>query len=253
MTLGAYLALSAVTLTGFTPFAALAPAAVVTALTALAIHCWFYRPLANLPTIALVIASFGVALMVRSLVQLLWGVEIQSYRTGIEKPLILFDTLRIAERHILIMLVTLALVLALHVFLTYTRMGKAMRAVADDPELALVAGIDTAAVIRWVWLIGAVLAAAAGVFLGIDGELNPNMGWDLLLPLFAATILGGIGRPFGAIAGGLVIGLAEELSTYPWLSEEPLVSPGYKSAIAFAVMVALLIWRPQGLARGSVF
>ncbi len=128
-----------------------------------------------------------------------------------------------------------------------------MRAVADNAELALASGINIQAVMRWVWLCGAALAATAGVFLGIDTDLNPNMGWDLLLPMFAATILGGIGRPFGAVAGGLVIGLAEELATYPWLSDQALVSPGYKSAIAFAIMLALLIWRPHGLAKGSQF
>jgi len=90
----------------------------------------------------------------------------------------------------------------------------------------------------------------AGVFLGIDGELDPNMGWDLLLPVFAAALLGGIGRPYGAIAGGYVIGLAQELATYPWIGAEPLLSPGYKSAVAFALMVGLLLWRPQGLLRG---
>ena len=103
------------------------------------------------------------------------------------------------------------------------------------------------------WLIGAGLAAAGGVFLGMDTQLNPNMGWNLLLPVFAAAILGGIGRPYGAIAGGMVIGLAEELSAYPWITDAPLLSPGYKTAVAFALMVAMLIWRPSGLFKGRVF
>ena len=93
----------------------------------------------------------------------------------------------------------------------------------------------------------------AGVFLGIDTELDANMGWDLLLPVFAAALLGGIGKPYGAIAGGFIIGLAEELATYNWIGTEPLISPGYKSAIAFAIMVVLLLWRPQGLFKGSQF
>jgi branched-subunit amino acid ABC-type transport system permease component len=84
----------------------------------------------------------------------------------------------------------------------------------------------------------------------MDTQLNAYMGWDLLLPVFAAAILGGIGRPYGAILGGLVIGLAEELATYPWIGTTPLVSPDYKTAVAFAIMVAMLIWRPTGLLRG---
>ena len=101
--------------------------------------------------------------------------------------------------------------------------------------------------------ISAFRSGAAGVFLGMDTQLNPYMGWDLLLPVFAAAILGGIGRPYGAILGGLVIGLAEELCTYPWLGGAALVPPDYKSAVAFALMIAMLVWRPTGLLRGRLF
>jgi branched-chain amino acid transport system permease protein len=79
------------------------------------------------------------------------------------------------------------------------------------------------------------------------------MGWNLLLPMFAATILGGIGKPMGALAGGMLIGLAEELSTYNWIGEDALISPSYKTAVAFVVMVVLLIFRPQGLFKGRLF
>jgi branched-subunit amino acid ABC-type transport system permease component len=107
---------------------------------------------------------------------------------------------------------------ALHYFLTRSRTGRAMRAVADDPELAAVAGLDTEKVIRWTWIIGASLAAVAGVFAGMDTDVHPNLGWNLLLPMFAATILGGIGKPMSD-GGGIIIGLAEELSTYNWIGE----------------------------------
>jgi branched-subunit amino acid ABC-type transport system permease component len=127
-----------------------------------------------------------------------------------------------------------------------------MRAVADEPELAAVAGLDTEKVIRWTWLIGASLAAVAGVIAGMDTDVHPNLGWNLLLPMFAATILGGIGKPMGAMVGGLIVGLSEELSTYNWIGEDSLVSPSYKSAVAFFIMVALLIFRPQGLFKGRL-
>ena len=253
MTVGAYLALTAVVAVGISPFLALPIAIAGTVGVGLAMDRVFYRPLRARPTIIVVIASFGVALMLRAGVQLIWGSKITSYVTGIQRPLVFFDTIRIAERHIWIILLTVLLVVALHLFLTRTRSGKAMRAVADDPELARVSGIHTEAVVRNVWILGAGLAAVAGVFVGIDTQLNPNMGWDLLLPVFAAALVGGIGRPYGAIAGGYIIGLAEELATYPWIGDQALVSPGYKTAIAFILMVIVLIFRPRGLFKGSQF
>jgi branched-chain amino acid transport system permease protein len=90
------------------------------------------------------------------------------------------------------------------------------------------------------------------VLLAIDTQLETLMGFKMLLPMFAAAILGGIGRPFGAVAGGLVIGIAEELSAYPWFGDAPLLDPGYKAGVAFAIMVAMLIWRPSGIFRGRV-
>lgn len=250
MTVGAYLALLLVRLAGLAPIAALPAAAVGTALLAVLIDRAAYRPFREKQTILLVIASFGVALMLRSLVQLLGGVGSVAYLPGIQRPLVLFDSLRIAERHLWIIAVSAVLVMALHLFLSRSRTGKAMRAMSDERDLARIAGIDTERVVVWTWLIGGGLAAAAGVFLGMDTQLNAYMGWDLLLPVFAAAILGGIGRPYGAILGGLVIGLAEELATYPWIGTTPLVSPDYKTAVAFAIMVAMLIWRPTGLLRG---
>ncbi len=253
MTLGAYLALTVVLALGWSPMMALPIAIAGTAAVAVGIDWAFYRPFRSSPTIVLVIASFGIALMVRAAVQLFWGVEVTPYQTGIQRPIILFDALRVAERHFVIVGGTIFLVGVMHYFLAYTRMGKAMRAMSDDANLARVTGINTKKIIVWTWIMGAGMAAAAGVFLGMDTQLNPNMGWDLLLPIFAAAILGGLGRPYGAIAGGMVIGFMEELSSYPWIGTEPLLEPSYKTAVAFAVMVLMLIVRPSGLFRGRVF
>lgn len=251
MTIGAYAALTAVWVTGMPALAAIGVAAVVAAAIALATDRVFYRPLRDLPTIYTVIASFGVALIFRAAVQLIWGTESQVYATGFQKPIVLMDTFRIATRHVQIIIATVAITLALHVFLSHTRTGKSMRAVADDPELAAVAGLDTEAVIRWTWIIGAALAAVAGVFVGLDTDIHSNLGWNLLLPMFAAALLGGIGKPLGAIAGGLIIGIVEEICTYPFFGDS-LISPSYKSAVAFLIMIAVLIIRPQGLFRGRL-
>jgi branched-chain amino acid transport system permease protein/neutral amino acid transport system permease protein len=128
----------------------------------------------------------------------------------------------------------------LSLFLQRTKLGKAMRATADNFDLALVSGIDTERVVLWTWAIGNALAAAGGVLLGMSVRLQPIMGWDLLLPIFAAAILGGIGSPYGAMVGALLIGLAEELST-------PFIHTSYKPAVSLIILVLVLLVRPQGI------
>lgn len=252
MTLGAYGTLTALWFIPLPPLLLL-PAGIALAIAAaLAADHFFYKPLRKLPTIYTVISSFGVALIFRSLVQLLWGSDNQVFVRGVTPPIVLFDTIRIAALHAEAIALTALIAVALHFFLTRSRTGRAMRAVADDPELAAVSGLDTERVVRWTWIIGASLAAVAGVIAGLDTDVHPNLGWNLLLPMFAATILGGIGKPMGAMAGGLIIGLAEELSTFNWIGEEALVSPSYKTAVGFLIMVGLLIFKPQGLFKGRL-
>ncbi len=142
MTVGAYFGLSAVWLLGIPALAAIPLAVILTCLVALFADRAFYKPLRELPTIYTVIASFGVALIFRSVIQLLWGTESQVYSVGFQKPIVLFDNLRIATRHIQIILATAAITVALNWFLHHTQMGKTMRAVSDDPALASVAGLD---------------------------------------------------------------------------------------------------------------
>ena len=253
MTLGAYFTLTLTALTGLHPLLFLPVAIALTALAVLGMDRLFFRPLRHGSTIILVIASFGLMLMVRSLVQIAWGAKLQTFSKGIDLPWVLFDTLRLFPKHVVIVCAALVLMLAVHLLLSRTRAGKAMRAMADSPDLARLTGIDTERVIRTTWIVGAGLAAAAGVLLAYDTHVHTNMGFRMLLPIFASALLGGIGRPYGAMAGGLVIGLAEELSTYPWIGNEPLIPPGYKAGVAFAIMIVILIWRPSGLFRGRVF
>jgi branched-subunit amino acid ABC-type transport system permease component len=250
MTFGVYVTLTMIWLTGFHPLALLPVAMAITSLFVLGIDRFFYRPLRASPTIILVMASFGMMLMVRSVIQFSWGVQLQSLQPGIQRPYVLLDTLRISPKHVMIVLSALVLMVAVHYLLTRTRIGKAMRAMADSPELARLSGIETEKVIRATWIVGACLAVAAGVFLALDTHVETMMGFKILLPLFAAAILGGVGSPYGAMVGGLVIGITEEISTYAWIGDAPLVSPGYKAGVAFALMVAMLIWRPSGLFHG---
>ena len=253
MTLGAYITLSLIWLTGLHPLILLPVAMALTAVVVLGIDQVFYKPFRNSQVIILVIASFGMMLMVRSVTQFSWGVQLQSLVPGIQRPYVLLDALRISPKHVLIVVFALVLMAAVHWLLTYTKIGKAMRAMSDSPELARLTGIDTEMVIKATWIVGACTAAAAGVFLALDSHVDTMMGFQILLPVFAAAILGGIGRPYGAMVGGLIIGVVEELSTYPWIGDEPLLSPGYKAGVSFAIMVGMLIWRPSGLFRGRQF
>ncbi|HUS54976.1 MAG TPA: branched-chain amino acid ABC transporter permease [Thermohalobaculum sp.] len=252
MTLGVYITLSLVQVSGLHPLAVAPVAMLLTTGLVLGMDLAFFKPFRKSPTIMLVIASFGLMLMIRSMIQFFWGVQLHALRIGIEK-MAFFGPFAILPRHIMIVGAAVVLMMAVHLMLTRTKIGKAMRATSDNPELAALTGIDTELVIRATWAMGASLAVAAGVFLGLDTHVETMMGFKLLLPMFAAAILGGIGRPYGAVAGGLVIGIVEELSSYPWIGETPLLSPGYKAGVAFAIMVAMLIWKPQGLFRGRQF
>jgi branched-chain amino acid transport system permease protein len=155
----------------------------------------------------------------------------------------LLPGVRMTEDQMVVLALAAALMAAMHVLMRRTALGRAMRAVSENPDLARLSGIDVARTIRFVWALGGALAAAAGVFLGLVVQLRPYMGFELLLPLFAAVILGGIGSVPGALAGGLVIGLAEALAV-------PLVGAQYRAAVAFLVLLAALLLRPRGLFGG---
>ena len=254
MLIGAYVTYSLIQFTGLHPLVVLPIAMLFTSLVALGIDHSFYKPFRASKSTIVIVASFGIALMARSAVQIIWGVDQFSYSPGrIQMPMVFFDTLRISPKHIWIVSFTLVLMAITHVILSYTRAGKAMRAMSDSAELARLTGINTENVVKTTWVLGASLATAAGVFLGWDSHLHSMMGFYMLLPMFAAAILGGIGQPYGAMVGGLIVGLAEELSAYPWIGENPLLSPAYKAGVAFALMIVMLIWRPSGLFRGRVF
>ena len=254
MLIGAYVTYSLIQFTGLHPLVVLPIAMLFTSLVALGIDHSFYKPFRASKSTIVIVASFGIALMARSAVQIIWGVDQFSYSPGrIQMPMVFFDTLRISSKHIWIVSFTLVLMAITHVILSYTKAGKAMRAMSDSAELARLTGINTENVVKTTWVLGASLATAAGVFLGWDSHLHSMMGFYMLLPMFAAAILGGIGQPYGAMVGGLIVGLAEELSAYPWIGENPLLSPAYKAGVAFALMIIMLIWRPSGLFRGRVF
>jgi neutral amino acid transport system permease protein len=190
-------------------------------------------------TTSLIIISIGLALFLRNGIQVLWGGSNQSYGLPLAQPVTVF-CLNVVFYRLLIMLLTLVVLAGLYYLLQNTKMGKAMRAVADNLDLARVTGIDVERVILWTWVLAGSLTAMAGGLYGLITAIRPNMGWFLILPLFASVILGGIGSPSGAIVGALIIGVAQEVSTF-WLPN------AYKPAVALVVVMVVLWVRPQGL------
>jgi branched-chain amino acid transport system permease protein len=224
---------------------------IVASVVAIIIDRVLYRRMRRSAAVVLIIASFGMSLFLRSIVQAIWGTGNKTYAVLI-RPGMLFDfgvfRIRLGTLELATIITAALLVTALHLFLKYTRTGKAMRAMSDNVDLARISGVDTERMIAWTWGIGAGMAAVAGVFMGLNfGAFNPNTGMLVLLSLFAAVILGGIGNPYGAMLGGLVIGVAQNILVAPVTS----ISSQYQPAVAFVLMVIMLLIRPQGLLGSS--
>ena len=232
---------------GYPLLIALPIIAAVVAAFAVALDFLVYRRLRDRGAGVVVISmvSLGVAIALRGAIQLIWGGDVQRMPRESRQVFQLPMDVRIHPDALFIAIVAVVLVVAVYLVLNRTRMGKAMRATADNPDLALVSGIDAGQVVRWTWIMGAVLAASAGVLLAVfQANMLPTIGWKFLIPLFAAVVLGGVGSPHGALVGALLIGVASELSTQ-WMS------PSYKPAVAFAIMIAVLLVRPRGLYGGG--
>lgn len=195
--------------------------------------------------IAMAIASLGLGIMVRAVVQMIWGSAPQRYATGINPALTLPGDLKVKPDQFFIVGLTLVVAVGLYLLLYRTQLGKAMRATSDNPELAEIAGIDTQRIRLSTWAISGALTALAGVMLAIQAQLRFNAGFEFLLPLFAATILGGIGNPWGALLGGLIVGVTQEVST-EW------IDPGLKPGVPFVLLILILLVRPRGIFGSSV-
>jgi branched-chain amino acid transport system permease protein len=253
LTWGAYLALVFVAFAGpGTPtgplsfgwqlVAAAGFAAVLTGLLAWAVDALVFRRLrkGGAHPLTMVFAAFGAALVLRHVVVLIWGHESRYYTRELQMAYEIVPGVRVLPDQIFILALAVLVVIALHLFLTYSRTGMAMRAMAESPPLAQICGIEVDAVIRTTWILGGALAALAGVFTGLTPQLHPEIGFNLLLALFAAAILGGTGSLPGAVVGGLLVGIAENVSLL-W------ISPGYKQAMPFLLLLAVLLVRPQGI------
>jgi branched-chain amino acid transport system permease protein len=213
----------------------------LTGLLAIALDTVLFRPLRNRgASITAVMASFGAAMALRALIELLFSSRPEYLSRELQIAIPIGAGIRVTPDQIALIAVTAVCVGALHGLLSCTGIGRSMRAVSENPALARVVGIDVTKVIRLTWFIGGALACSSGVMLGLVVQIRPSMGAELLLPLFAAAILGGVGSVAGALVGGLIVGFAEAATVQ-------FVGAEWRAAIAFLVLIAVLLVRPAGL------
>lgn len=227
---------------GWTLPVALIGGIVLTAALALVVDALLFGRLRHRGSavIILVMASFGAALTLRSLLEFIFTSKPMYFTNALQIARPLGGGLRATPDQLLMLGLAAVLVVAIHLLLTRTAIGRSMRAVSENRQLAGIAGIDVRMVIRTVWIFGAGLACVAGVMSGLLVQIRPQMGLDLLLPLFAAAILGGIGSVPGAMIAGLIVGVAEAMTVQ-------LIGAEWRAAVAFVILVAILLLRPRGL------
>lgn len=199
-----------------------------------------FRPLRKkgAGTVTLILASLGLAFILQNVIRFIWPTENISYRIEPTIGRMIFGV-RIADKSIAIISISCLLVLAMFVFFKKTKIGIGMRAVSDNIDLSRVMGIDADLIINFTWAFFSVFSCLAGILIGLESNINPNMGRKILIPIFAVVTLGGAGNIYGALAGALIIGVSMEVSVL-------FVASTYKEAIAFVIMLAAFFLRSKG-------
>ena len=241
LTCGAYAALTVNGVLGQSILIAFIAGMGITSAVGMIVDQAAFRKLRKRPSLTLAIVSIGVSFILENVIRFIWGGDLQHYRLAVYRD-VSFVGLHLGKEQIAILLITCLFMLLVNFLLMGTRLGKAMRALADNANLAEIKGIDAERMILLTSAIGGGLAGASGVFLGVDTVINPMMGFNIILSVFAGAILGGIGSAKGAMAGALVIGLAEEVSLLAFPST-------YKSAVALGIIILILILRPSGFVK----
>jgi neutral amino acid transport system permease protein len=241
LTLGAYLTLGMSAL-GLPFWPAAAAAIGATAAVALALDRIVWEPMRHkrASTLQLFLVAIGLAMVIRYTIQFFAGSQPQSVGQDVLSAIVV-GPFHLGALQALALIVGVAAATLVGLGLAFTRFGKQIRALADDMALAEVSGIDTRRMVRLVWLIAAGLAALAGVlYAAAVGSVNPNFGFLILLSLFTAAVLGGIGNAYGALAGGLIVGLAQEWSTL-------FFNARWKPVVGFAILILMLLVMPRGI------
>jgi branched-subunit amino acid ABC-type transport system permease component len=242
LTFGAYFAWLANSHYGWNIWVALLVGAILTGLLAVVINLIVLQPFTKrqYPVLFMLVVTFGLSLILSNVLLAIYGADFQRYTVARDTQYSIGPFLLTANQLIIIGIAIVAMG-GVHVLLNYTKVGKAMRAMSDNPALARNCGIDTEMVTNFTWFLSGLLAGLAGVVLALNiSSFQPAFGGDFLFVIFAAVILGGIGRPYGAMAGALVIGIVTEVAAVP-------LSSDFKNDAAFAILVLVLLFRPQGI------
>lgn len=243
ITVGAYAGYGGQIVSGGLISVALAAGMLGAAAVSIVFYWTVFRRLAGRSAVYPLIASIGVAFLVRSMLTFFLGYDQLVFDIPLTRA-IAIGPVRVVPTDLYLAAAALVALVVVFAVLHLTPIGRRMRAVADNPDLALASGISSRRVMLTMWTLAGSVSGLAGVLLGMKTVVIPEMGWDLLLPGFAATILGTIGNPVGAVAGSLIIGVAQEVST-------PFVGFTYKIGIGFLVLLLVLLVRPQGLFAGA--
>ncbi len=217
-------------------FVALIPTLGCTMLLSLGMDRVVFKPLRQANRLTLLIAALGISFFLRNGAQFFWGAELRTYGFEIKRGWKIFH-ISVTTNQIAIILTTFVCITIVYLLLYRSNIGKSMRAVSDNLELARVTGLNATKTIQFTWIMASALACVGGILLALDTNLQPGMGMINLVKAFAAILLGGVGNIWGALWGGIAIGLAENLGVL-------FISTGYKDAIAFGIMVLLLLLRP---------
>ncbi len=253
MTVGAYIALLVTTDAGLSIVVGFLVAAIGVALLGMFLELAIFRRLEGRGEVAPLIASVGVALVIENVLNLFFGGGLQYLPISIPQDFSLGSTgLHLnAVKGIATGLIAVGLMVFLHVLLKRTTLGKAMRACSDDLDLARASGINTRNIILWTWALSGAFAAVAGILLAVLVNVFPLLGFNVLLFIFAAVIIGGIGSPSGALIGGFLVGLIQVVSDVPLnaLAQAGILRGGvaYEPAAAFLVMIVVLLILPDGI------
>jgi len=245
MALGAYFTFLFNSQLGLSFWVGLPGGIVLTAITIVGIEKLFFRPFSEREPIVLLIVSIGVAFILRSIIRIIWSTSVRRYDVPSGEGSVT-DLFRLFPNQVAILVISIVMMILVYATLQRTSIGVAMRAVSDNTNLAQLRGINTDRIILYVVLLGGGLAGLAGAMLGLDSQLRPLMGFQFLIPVFAAVVLGGIGSPVGAVISGYIIGLTQEFSLI-------ILPAEYEPVVGLLVLVAALLLRPEGLfAEGDV-
>lgn len=239
LTAAAYLAWVLNTYAGLPLIAAGIATVVLFPLVALICDAAVFKPLRSRGAVTLLVASMGLSFVLENICRLIFGNDARNFDIPLSRPYRIME-LRINYEMIVAAGVSVGAMLLVYVILKHSSIGRAMRAVADNPNLAAARGIDANKVIAATWCLAGGLIAASGVLIGMDRAIDPQLGWNYIIVCFAAAILGGLGSPLGAVVGALLLGVVGELATL-------FVATNYRAGIAFLMIAVVLMFRPQGL------